>query len=125
VPARRTALLRSTIRYLIFEQTVGRALMISMTILPSLLRWGSAHNEENGFCVLRTRARGHRDLVAVVVQAAAVSSGEWITALGECVNYRTHGQSFRARFLKTPAPPPIEGIEKNLGSGMLRGIGPA
>jgi hypothetical protein len=83
------------------------------------------HNEENGFCVLRTRARGHRDLVTFVGQAAVISAGEWITASGEWVNGRTHGAKFRARFLKTSAPTSIEGIEKYLGSGMIRGIGPA
>jgi exodeoxyribonuclease V alpha subunit len=37
---------------------------------------------------------------------------------------RTHGQQFKARFLKTSAPTSAEGIEKYLGSGMIRGIGP-
>ena len=82
------------------------------------------HNPENGFCVLRTRARGHRDLVTVVGHAAAVAPGEWITASGEWVNDRTHGQQFRARFIRTAAPSSVEGIEKYLGSGMIRGIGP-
>jgi hypothetical protein len=36
-----------------------------------------------------------------------------------------HGQQFKARFLKTSAPTSIEGIEKYLGSGIIRGIGPA
>ena len=82
------------------------------------------HNPENGFCVLRTRARGHRELVTVVGHAATVSPGEWITASGEWVNDRTHGQQFRARFIRTAAPSSLEGIEKYLGSGMIRGIGP-
>ncbi len=82
------------------------------------------HNPENGFCVLRVKARGHRDLVTVVGHAAAVSAGEWITASGEWVNDRTHGQQFRARFIRTAAPSSVEGIEKYLGSGMIRGIGP-
>jgi Pyridine nucleotide-disulphide oxidoreductase len=47
------------------------------------------HNEENGFCVLRTKARGHRDLVTVVGHSATISAGEWITATGEWVNDRT------------------------------------
>src|ERR1700737_2701370 len=51
-------------------------------------------------------------------------AGEWITAAGDWVNDRTHGQQFKARFLKTSAPTSIEGIEKYLGSGMIRGIGP-
>ncbi len=82
------------------------------------------HNPENGFCVLRTRARGHRELVTVVGHAATVSPGEWITASGEWVNDRTHGQQFRARFIRTAEPSSVEGIEKYLGSGMIRGIGP-
>jgi len=40
------------------------------------------------------------------------------------VNDRTDGQQFKARFMRTSAPTSIEGIEKYLGSGMIRGIGP-
>ena len=83
------------------------------------------HNEDSGFCVLRTKARGHRDLVTVIGHAAAIAAGEWITATGEWVNDRTHGQQFRARFLRTSAPTTAEGIQKYLASGMIRGIGPA
>ena len=82
------------------------------------------HNPENGFCVLRTRARGHRDLVTVVGHAAMVAPGEWITASGEWINDRTHGQQFKARFIRTAEPSSTEGIEKYMGSGMIRGIGP-
>src|SRR6266542_1639632 len=46
------------------------------------------------------------------------------TATGNWVNDRTHGQQFKARCLKTSAPTSIEGIEKYLASGMIRGIGP-
>ena len=82
------------------------------------------HNGENGFCVLRVKARGHRELVTVVGHAALVSAGEWITASGEWVNDRTYGQQFRSRFLKSSAPTSTEGVERYLGSGMIRGIGP-
>jgi len=37
---------------------------------------------------------------------------------------RTHGLQFKADFLKTTPPTTAEGIEKYLGSGMVRGIGP-
>ena len=82
------------------------------------------HSEESGFCVLRIKARGHRELVTVLGHAAAVSAGEWITASGEWVNDRTYGPQFRSRFLKATAPTSTEGIERYLGSGMIRGIGP-
>jgi ATP-dependent exoDNAse (exonuclease V) alpha subunit len=40
------------------------------------------------------------------------------------VNDRTHGQQFKARFLRTSPPTSVEGIEKYLSSGMIRGVGP-
>jgi exodeoxyribonuclease V alpha subunit len=82
------------------------------------------HNPENGFCVLRIKARGHRDLATVIGHATAISAGEWVTASGEWIHDRTHGQQFRGRFLRTSPPSSIEGIERYLGSGMIRGIGP-
>jgi exodeoxyribonuclease V alpha subunit len=93
-------------------------------VLAGLVERVTFHNAENGFCVLRTKARGHRDLVTVVGHAATIAAGEWITASGEWVNDRTHGQQFRARFMRTSAPTSVDGIEKYLSSGMIRGIGP-
>jgi exodeoxyribonuclease V alpha subunit len=97
---------------------------ITQEALAGLVERVTYHNAENGFCVLRLRARGHRDLVTLVGHAAVVSVGEWINATGEWVNDRTHGQQFRAKFLKTTAPTSIDGMERYLASGMIRGIGP-
>ena len=94
-------------------------------VLAGLVERVAYQNDENGFCVIRVKVRSHRDLVTVVGHAATISAGEWITASGDWVNDRTHGQQFRARFLKTSEPTSIEGIEKYLASGMIRGIGPA
>ena len=96
----------------------------SQEVLAGLVERVTFHNAENGFCVLRIKARGHRELITVIGHAAVISAGEWVTASGEWVNDRTHGQQFKARFLKTLAPTSIDGIEKYLGSGMIRGIGP-
>lgn len=93
-------------------------------VLAGLIERVTFHNAENGFCVLRLKARGHRDLVTVVGHAATISAGEWVTASGEWINDRTHGLQFKARFLKTSAPTSVDGIETYLGSGMIRGIGP-
>jgi exodeoxyribonuclease V alpha subunit len=93
-------------------------------VLSGLVERVTFHNEDNGFCVLRVKARGHKDLVALLGHAAAISAGEWVTASGAWQNDRIHGLQFRARFLKTSAPASIEGMEKYLASGMIRGIGP-
>nr|WP_153345628.1 ATP-dependent RecD-like DNA helicase [Roseospira navarrensis] len=92
--------------------------------MAGLIERVTFHNAENGFCVLRLKARGHRDLVTVVGHAATISAGEWVTASGEWINDRAHGLQFKARFLKTSAPTSIDGIEKYLASGMIRGVGP-
>src|SRR6266567_378558 len=93
-------------------------------VLTGVVERVTYQNAENGFCVLRVKARGHRELVTLVGHAAAISAGEWITASGSWVNDRTHGQQFKARFLTTSAPTSVEGVEKYLASGMIRGIGP-
>jgi exodeoxyribonuclease V alpha subunit len=82
------------------------------------------HNEDNGFAVLKVKARGKRDLVPVVGHVASISAGEFIHAVGVWITDRTHGLQFKADFLKTTPPTTAEGIEKYLGSGMVRGIGP-
>jgi exodeoxyribonuclease V alpha subunit len=93
-------------------------------VLAGLVERVTYHNVENGFCVLRASARGYRDLVTVVGHAATISAGEWVTASGEWVNDRSHGQQFKARFLRTSPPTSADGIEKYLASGMIRGVGP-
>ena len=97
---------------------------VPQEVLAGLVERVTFHNADSGFCVLRAKARGYRDLVRVFGHAAAISAGEWITASGVWINDRTHGQQFKARFMRTSAPTSIEGIEKYLGSGMIRGIGP-
>src|SRR5215204_6373429 len=93
-------------------------------VLAGLFERVTYHNAENGFCVLRVKARGHRDMVTIVGHAATIAAGEWITASGEWINDRTHGQQFKARFLLTSLPDSADRIEKYLSSGMIRGVGP-
>jgi exodeoxyribonuclease V alpha subunit len=93
-------------------------------VLAGLVERVTFHNEENGFCVLRVKARGQRYLITVLGHAAMISAGEFVQASGSWINDRTHGVQFKASFLKATAPTTIEGIEKYLGSGMIRGIGP-
>ena len=93
-------------------------------VLAGIVERVTFHNADSGFCVLRVKARGHRDLATIIGHAATISAGEWITASDGWVNDRTHGQQFKARFMRTSAPRPVEGIEKYLALGMIRGIGP-
>ncbi|MBP2493798.1 exodeoxyribonuclease V alpha subunit [Methylobacterium sp. PvP062] len=83
------------------------------------------HSPETGFCVLKVQARGKRDLVPVIGHAPAIAAGEWVTATGIWHTDRQHGVQFKADNLKVTPPTGVEGIEKYLASGHMRGIGPA
>src|SRR5207244_4925447 len=82
------------------------------------------HSEETGFCVLRVKVRGQRDLVTVVGTAPSITPGEYIEAEGWWITDRTHGLQFKTRQLRVVPPTTLEGIERYLGSGMVKGIGP-
>jgi len=65
-------------------------------VLAGLVERVTYHNVENGFCVLRAKARGHRDVVTVVGHAAALRpvSGSQRQANGSMIG--PHGQQFKA-----------------------------
>lgn len=86
-------------------------------VLAGVVQQVTFHSPETGFCVLRVKARGHRDLVTAVGHAAMISAGEWVTASGIWLNDRTYGLQFKAHFLRTAAPSSVAGIEKYLGLG--------
>ncbi len=52
------------------------ALAAPQEVLAGLVERVTFHSEESGFCVLRVKARGRRDLVTVVGHAASISAGE-------------------------------------------------
>ena len=83
------------------------------------------HNTDNGFCVVRVNVSGHRELVTVIGHAPSIAPGEYVTAEGTWRTDREHGLQFNARYLRVVPPATLEGIEQYLGSGMIRGIGPA
>jgi exodeoxyribonuclease V alpha subunit len=92
--------------------------------LSGLVERVTFHSPETGFCVLRVKVRGHRELVSVLGSAASVQPGEFIQCSGRWDNNRDHGMQFKTTFLKVQPPSSIDGIEKYLGSGMIKGIGP-
>ena len=81
------------------------------------------HNEDSGFCVLRLKARGQRDLITVVGHAAAiVPVNSFRRAAGGSTIGRT-GCSFAPTSCAQHRPPPPK-ASRYLASGMIKGIGP-
>ena len=81
-------------------------------------------NEESGFVVLRVKIKGRRDLLTVVGKSVSANAGEWVKAEGVWARDREHGLQFKSERLVCTPPTNIEGIEKYLASGMIKGIGP-
>ena len=78
------------------------------------------HSPDSGFCVLRVKVRGERDLITVIGSAASITPGEFLEAEGVWVNDRQHGLQFKSLSLRVIPPSTLDGIEKYLGSGMVK-----
>jgi exodeoxyribonuclease V alpha subunit len=92
--------------------------------LSGLIERVTFFNDDTGFGVLKVKAKGHRDLVTVVGSLPSANAGEWVTAEGRWIQDREFGLQFKAEMLTSTAPTTKEGVEKYLGSGMVKGIGP-
>ena len=92
--------------------------------ISGLIERVTFHNDESGFCVLRVKARGQRDETTVIGSLPSVTAGEWLSAEGWWVRDKEHGLQFKATIMKTVPPTTAEGIERYLGSGLVKGIGP-
>ncbi|AEV67602.1 ATP-dependent RecD-like DNA helicase [Acetivibrio clariflavus] len=81
-------------------------------------------NEENGFCVIKIKSHGFSDLVTVVGNLAAVNVGSTLKLKGNWKFDSKYGRQFNAIDYQETVPATIAGIEKYLGSGLIKGIGP-
>ena len=82
------------------------------------------YNPENGFSVLRVRVRGRREPVAVVGILPAVQPGEQLRLEGQWHTDPRHGAQFRPEHAEVRPPAALEDIQRYLGSGLIRQIGP-
>ncbi|HOM02553.1 MAG TPA: ATP-dependent RecD-like DNA helicase [Acetivibrio sp.] len=81
-------------------------------------------NEENGFSVVKIKSKGFSDLVTVVGNMASVNVGAVVSLRGEWKYDSKFGRQFNVYNYKEEIPATVAGIEKYLGSGLVKGIGP-
>lgn len=81
-------------------------------------------NEENGYTVAKVKVYGRNDLVTVVGNLLSPTPGEVTKMRGEWVNNPKYGEQFKVVHYKSLVPASVSGIEKYLGSGLIKGIGP-
>ena len=81
-------------------------------------------NEENNFTVARLQVGRSRDLVTIVGNIACPNPGETLRLKGEWAVDPKFGRQFRVESCLSVLPSTVTGIEKYLGSGLVKGIGP-
>lgn len=81
------------------------------------------HNEENGYTVLSLMSQG--DEIVCVGTMPVINEGEYIKAEGDYVEHSMYGQQFKISVFSVEAPEDIYSLERYLGSGAIKGIGPA
>jgi exodeoxyribonuclease V alpha subunit len=82
------------------------------------------HSEETGFTVLRINAPGYPEPVTMVGNIPEVMVGETVHAHGRWVINKQYGREFHVESVRLVPPESMEGIEKFLASGLIKGIGP-
>ena len=81
-------------------------------------------SEETGFTVLRCRAGGFQDLITVVGNMPELHAGSILQLEGEWRMDSKYGRQFSVSAFEETLPATVYGIEKYLGSGLVKGIGP-
>jgi len=81
-------------------------------------------SEETGYTVARVRVRGHAQPITAVGNLVSPTPGETLRMKGEWSRHPKYGRQFRIEEAHAAAPTSSEGIERYLGSGLIRGIGP-
>jgi len=96
----------------------------SRSVLEGTLERITYVNEASQYVVARLRVAGRRELATIVGNLPSVTPGETLRLTGEWTHHDKYGDQFRVEAFETVAPATLAGIEKYLGSGLVKGIGP-
>ena len=81
-------------------------------------------NEENNYTIAKMRVHGRTDIITVVGTLFSVAPGEVLRLSGYWDKHPRYGEQFKVTAYESVLPATVKGIEKYLGSGMIKGIGP-
>jgi exodeoxyribonuclease V alpha subunit len=81
-------------------------------------------NEENSYTIAKVRIQGRHDLVTVVGTIFSATPGEVLKLRGQWNRHPKYGEQFKVESYESVMPATVKGIERYLGSGMIKGIGP-
>ncbi len=82
------------------------------------------HSPESGYSVARLKSSGHKDLVTIVGSFPNIQAGQTLKLVGFWREHPKFGQQFNVTQYQETKPATLTGIEKYLGSGLIKGVGP-
>ncbi len=82
------------------------------------------HSEESGYTVARLKAPRERDLMTIVGNFANIQAGQTLLMSGFWREHPKFGRQFQVKTYRETKPATLTGIEKYLGSGLIKGVGP-
>lgn len=80
-------------------------------------------NPENGYTVAQLQQPRRSELTCIVGSMPALQPGETVCCIGKWKRHLIHGQQFEVSEVRVEAPADLNGIEKYLSSGLIKGIG--
>ncbi|MBN2534205.1 MAG: ATP-dependent RecD-like DNA helicase [Spirochaetales bacterium] len=107
-----------------YNPAVSCILSLMLTKLQGQIERITYFNEENGFTIARVKVYGEHELVTIAGNLMSPAPGEILSMEGEWVNHPKYGRQFKVATYQTKVPATSYGIEKYLGSGLIKGIGP-
>ena len=82
-------------------------------------------NPDNNYIIARFKSEESQEMLTIVGQSIDAQPGERLEVKGRWVFNKKYGNQFEIETIEVLVPATIEGIEKYLGSGLIKGIGPA
>ncbi len=82
------------------------------------------HAEDSGYTVARLKAPGERDLITIVGRFPDIHAGQSLRLTGFWREHLKYGRQFQVVHAQETKPATLTGLEKYLGSGLIKGIGP-
>jgi exodeoxyribonuclease V alpha subunit len=104
--------------------TTGRPTLFPLEELEGVIERVTFHAEDTGYTVARLNVEGERDLFTVVGAMGNPVPGESMRLYGRWTSHREYGRQFQVERYDTVRPATVAAIEKYLGSGLIKGIGP-
>ncbi len=105
------------------EQT-NRALQPPAEHLQGIVERVTYHAEDSGYTIARLKAPGERDLITIVGRFPDIHAGQTLRLTGYWREHLKYGRQFQVTHAQETKPATLTGLEKYLGSGLIKGIGP-